>query len=374
MTLLLKKLKSIFFKRTLYPEIKNAGSLSKALDNAFVTIQSTLKTSADDFIDKIPVVYARVENINKFSQIYIAAEEKLYSSNFWRNGVCLAHASTSSITDIASSIDYWLVQDISTDSLSKKFDFVTPAHKADAFDNNKEVDYTWDLYINNPNIPELIPFIELAAKDDILSKLFPFTSLYTLCLSRCTGYPYSSENIPNVTPKIYNFYAAPNSKKINLIETANDHILFIVTKNKTEYIGEGNAEQALKMVKENLPKDIKPAVKGTAEDLLLPNNTYSINVHKYYKRLWNQTTADPLTNSWGVSTFYFETDIEGGVFRQIEVFQEGQMLRYDNNHLNDQFGGLADVSLDLQDFEEFTIDKNEFENMWCKQDVTFKNW
>jgi len=39
-----------------------------------------------------------------------------------------------------------------------------------------------------------------------------------------------------------------------------------VTKNKSEYLGEGNAEEALQIVKANLPDNVQPARKGTADE------------------------------------------------------------------------------------------------------------
>jgi hypothetical protein len=75
--------------------------------------------------------------------------------------------------------------------LAEKYSFVQPNEKAIAFDENKEVEYIWNCLLLDDSLG-LSEFIKLASKDEILSKLFPFTSLYTLCFSRCTGYPYVS--------------------------------------------------------------------------------------------------------------------------------------------------------------------------------------
>jgi hypothetical protein len=42
---------------------------------------------------------------------------------------------------------------------------------------------------------------------------------------------------------------------------------YLIHKNDSTYIGEGNAKEALKIVKENLPKNIQPAVKGTEDTI-----------------------------------------------------------------------------------------------------------
>jgi hypothetical protein len=84
----------------------------------------------------------------------------------------------------------------------------------------------------------------------------------------------------------------------------------------------------------------------------------------YYKRHWDETTGDDLTDSWGASTFYFETDADNNVLRQIQVFENGKGLKYWTEFTEDNYGALSDHSLDLDDFEQYQIDKVEFENAW----------
>lgn len=84
----------------------------------------------------------------------------------------------------------------------------------------------------------------------------------------------------------------------------------------------------------------------------------------YYKRQWDETTGDDLTNSWGTSTYYFETDNNNNVVRQIQLFENGKALKYDFEYLDDEFGGLSDQSLDTEEFEEFKTTHFDFENIW----------
>lgn len=79
------------------------------------------------------------------------------------------------------------------------------------------------------------------------AKLFPYTSLWTLCFSRCTGYPFTKDT-PTVTPIA-------------------DKQQYLVRASDGMELGAGSASEALKMVLEHLPKDIGPAVRGTSEDL-----------------------------------------------------------------------------------------------------------
>lgn len=84
----------------------------------------------------------------------------------------------------------------------------------------------------------------------------------------------------------------------------------------------------------------------------------------YYKRHWNETTGDEQTNFWGTSTYYFETDNENNVVRQIQLFENGKTLKYDTENLHDAFGGLSDQPLDTEEFEEFKTTYTDFESIW----------
>jgi hypothetical protein len=232
----------------LYPEIENAGGLRNALAAEFNKIDSCLKDVSDNSSDMMPATYSRVEKGKKFSQVYLAAEEKLYLPDFWREGVCLAHGKTSSLTELAKVLDFWLCKDVTTAELSSAFSFIEPNNKAAAFDENSEVEYTWARIQSDDSRKELKTFVDLAIKDEILGKLFPFTSLYTLCFSRCTGYPYTYDT-PTVTPVDKNVFGQSR---------------YEVRLPSNQVIGRGNAKASLSLVKANLPLDIKAAVKGTA--------------------------------------------------------------------------------------------------------------
>lgn len=202
---------SKLFQRTMYPELKKAGGVANAIDIEFEKINSTLRVTVNKAYDRIPVTYARVENDNKFCQIYTAAEEKLYLPDFWRDGVCLAHGSVDNLSQLAQVVDYWLTQNFSTQALAEHFNFVKPSEKSGAFDGNKEVEYTWKLLESEDDSLGLKEFINIASEDEVLNKLFSFTSLYTLCFSKCTGFPFDTTDLPNVTPIEYVHFVLPKN-------------------------------------------------------------------------------------------------------------------------------------------------------------------
>jgi len=85
---------------------------------------------------------------------------------------------------------------------------------------------------------------------------------------------------------------------------------------------------------------------------------------RYFKRFWDEPRAGE-NGAWGCSWWYFEADDAGLVSRQIEVYNHGPTLRYDESRHNDEFGGLTDQPVDLREFAGFEIPQAEFERVWA---------
>lgn len=88
-------------------------------------------------------------------------------------------------------------------------------------------------------------------------------------------------------------------------------------------------------------------------------------MNKYFKRNWNETRGDEF-DSWGTSIWYFEVDNDGFPIRQIELYENGNRLKYHSEKMFDDYGGLGDQAMNLYEFKEFQIDKEEFEQEWIK--------
>ena len=83
----------------------------------------------------------------------------------------------------------------------------------------------------------------------------------------------------------------------------------------------------------------------------------------YYRRYWEEDSGD-LCSGWGGSHFLFEVHTDGCVSRQIQLFDNGKFLVYDEICEEDEFGGRSTVPLDLAEYEAFTISKGEFFDHW----------
>lgn len=93
-------------------------------------------------------------------------------------------------------------------------------------------------------------------------------------------------------------------------------------------------------------------------------NSYVTN---YYKRRWDESRGDDF-DSWGASWFLFETGDDFWPQRQMEIYDGGQVLRYDLDHIEDIYGQLGEAPLDPLEFEPFRISQEEFERLWSSND------
>lgn len=86
--------------------------------------------------------------------------------------------------------------------------------------------------------------------------------------------------------------------------------------------------------------------------------------NRYFKKFWNETTADEATDSWGNSTYYFETDENLNVLKQVQIFENKKILKYDEQNLEDGYGFLTDQPLEIEDFDDNEISEIDFYEIW----------
>ena len=84
---------------------------------------------------------------------------------------------------------------------------------------------------------------------------------------------------------------------------------------------------------------------------------------QYFKRDWDEPRGDAHAD-WGTSTWYFETAPDMWPSRQIEVYANGTVLQYDQEHIEDKYGALSEAPLDAEELAPFEITQEEFERVW----------
>jgi hypothetical protein len=92
---------------------------------------------------------------------------------------------------------------------------------------------------------------------------------------------------------------------------------------------------------------------------------------RYFRRQWDEDRGNDHA-SWGQATYYFETDEMLVASRQIEVYDAGQRLRYDEAHPEDEHGFLSFGRIFPDDEwpELFEVTATEFDKEWAKGAVT----
>jgi Family of unknown function (DUF6193) len=230
----------------LYPDLIAAGGLDAALSASLLEVGSALTASRLNGNIRF-VAYSRVNRGNRSSQVYLAANERLFTFDFWSEGVLVANGKTPDIIETARAIDAWVANDCSLEKLSA-FTFVTLTKQALSHENGTLTEEVWKSYLGTiaDDLPELERFVALAAQVPQLRQLFPYTSMNRFCFSRCTGYPYTSDT-PIVEPQ-------PDGQ-------------YVVRACDGSVIGKGPASVAVQLVIGHLPTNCGAAVRGTAETI-----------------------------------------------------------------------------------------------------------
>ncbi len=235
------KKKSKFQKH--YRDIMDAGGLAVSLQRSFKQIGSSLEVT----VKQVPVTNARIEQGNRFSQIYLGSDERLFLFDFWKDGVCMGNGKTGSLVECVKAIDVWVGNDGDLDAM-ETLDYVELGKEARVHEEGRVVEHRWGQYVESigERFPSLVEFVIEASKDPQLSVLFPFTSLNRFCFSRCTGYPFTRD-IPHVS--------------------ASKDAGYVVVSPENEELGRGDARQAVELVVRNLPPNCGPAVQGTSKSI-----------------------------------------------------------------------------------------------------------
>ncbi len=84
---------------------------------------------------------------------------------------------------------------------------------------------------------------------------------------------------------------------------------------------------------------------------------------RYFRRRWAESRGDAY-DSWGPATYFFETTDTGEVVRQVEVYENGPVLRYEPERVEDEYGGRSSSPLDLGEFDDFASTAEDFEQVW----------
>ena len=86
---------------------------------------------------------------------------------------------------------------------------------------------------------------------------------------------------------------------------------------------------------------------------------------RYFRRPWDELRGDE-HDAWGTSVWFLEIDDEGWIRRQVQVYDTGPTLTYDDTAPHDAYGELGDQQVDIDDdgYTPFIIDAATFDAAW----------
>lgn len=230
----------------LYPELAAAGGLPGAVTRALAELGSPLRARDHAMVDGVPL-FAAVKHAGRSCQVYVAANERAFSCDFWHRGVQHGAGWTTSLAVVVQAVDGFCRGRIGVVELRAEHPWIGVYHAATLADAAALVDHRWAFYLTagTDEPAPLGPLIAAAARRPRLRALLPFTSMYRLCFSRTTGYPYSSD--------------CPLAWPI-------DGGLYRVVAPTGQTLGEGDAEAAADLLAAALPAGCGPAREGVADD------------------------------------------------------------------------------------------------------------
>jgi hypothetical protein len=222
-----------------YDDVDEAGSLSEAIEAEGARLGLDW---AGAVFEGRGYADATAMAGRRHVEVSCALEVRRFLFDGWERGHLLASGATASLEDLARAVHGWLAGGLGSKDLVSRNPFLKRAAIADAAEAGAGalVAQAWEGLAATP----LGPYAALARAHPAVGRLRPFLSVHRLCLSRCTGYPYSKVG-PIVVASRGGF------------EVWDGDV----------FAGWGDATEALRLVAARLAADCGPAVHGNSDDL-----------------------------------------------------------------------------------------------------------
>jgi len=256
--------------------------------------------------------------IGAWANVDIAIEQKLYILTLGnKNGKASAFIEVDSLDKAITFLSVWLSNEKQISQLNNIEHFTTFLNLEDDI---QYIRWQWaSCHRNAVNFPALtgllVPLFYQAMQDSVLSQVTPYTSLATLCLSRCTEYPFLADDYPIASPAYYigqhyryvaqkrdleeaerlilqlpsevGNVAKLTSRKYELTNAQGEHIFkgepiellefiidytngrYDVTDRKGNGLTAQNAKEAVEFLRNALPVNGYPSVRGSADEINL---------------------------------------------------------------------------------------------------------
>jgi hypothetical protein len=157
-----------------------------------------LQRALDGLGSPLRVSHGTVKHDGRLCGIWVAAVTGTFGCDFWHRGVQHGSGWSASIDEVARAIDGFVRQRAQLVALHAAHGWIELREAAKFTDAAALVDAAWGRYLAcAPTDPlpsgPLAALFAAASRRPRLRGLLPYTSLYTLCFSRTTGYPYTRD-------------------------------------------------------------------------------------------------------------------------------------------------------------------------------------
>lgn len=217
--------------------IENRQNLRQLLIEGLSKIDPDNQIEIDDFESERPTQQFLKKKCREIT-VTSFVNYQYFGVEYWQLGVWLAEGELKTIEELVLSINLWLNSEIKATELAKQYKDIEATSSALPFEEDREVECKWEWMVNNAD-STLLPFIELARKDEVVNPLYPYFSYIhnisttiRFCVSKTTGAPYTID-----TP-----YVIYNS----------DSNSYEIYSHSQELLVSGDAEETLKVFKKSL--------------------------------------------------------------------------------------------------------------------------
>jgi hypothetical protein len=173
---------------SLYPDVASAGGLAAALSEAAEREGLDLDgiTAASDQLTS-----ARLVRADRAAAVQLGSQRRCFILELRAGGVALS-VGTGPALDVTAGVLHSWCGGITLADLRLRHGFMSASTLARAYEAGTEIEAKWRL-LREAATGDTRAAVEAAAIDPALRELFPFLSHQTLCFSRRSRYPYSTD-------------------------------------------------------------------------------------------------------------------------------------------------------------------------------------
>lgn len=201
-----------------------------------------------------------VKDKNRMSQFYTSFEDGSISMDFWENGMCWHSQFLFNIDKVTLAAYLWNDLRVNSDEIEKQISEIKfPVQRKKIEISNQEyIKWHWQNSINNTKYKSKneIELVKLLSQDNRVNKLMTFHQLWDLGLSRYIG---------ECGEVLKNDLLRATITDDNIIVRTEKQAVTRIWDGTIDCIGQGNPEEAYKLIVDNLPSDIDWAEYQTLE-------------------------------------------------------------------------------------------------------------